>query len=124
VHKFVTEPQCWHRTGGGVLRPDAYVILRTGNTGECWWLEIDEGTETLPRLRAKLRTYQQFYATSGTGPDGVPPRLLFTTKDQERAHAITSAATSVDPISGADWVSAATHGQAAVFMASELHTTT
>ncbi|MGH3871290.1 MAG: replication-relaxation family protein [Pseudonocardiaceae bacterium] len=37
VHTFTTEPHCWYPIGNGAtLRPDAYVILRTGPVGACW----------------------------------------------------------------------------------------
>jgi Replication-relaxation len=116
VHSFVTEPHCWYSIGsGGMLRPDAYVILRIGNTGHCWWLEIDAGTETAPRLRAKIRTYRDHATGGGTGPNGVPPRLLFTTPDQHRAHQITALLSEGD-----DTTTATTHDQAAAYMAGEL----
>lgn len=116
VHTFTTEPQCWHSTGsGGYLRPDAYVILRTGALGQCWWLEIDNGTETIPRLRAKIRTYRDFLTSGGVGPDGVPPRVLFTTPDQQRADLIISLLTNDD-----DMITVTAHHQAAAFMIGEL----
>jgi len=117
VHSFVSEPHCWHPVGGGAyLRPDAYVIARTGALGHCWWLEIDTGTETIPRLRAKIRTYRDFLTSGGVGPDGAPPRVLFTTPDQQRADAITGLLGATD-----DVITATTHDRAAAFMIDELH---
>ncbi|MCA1600330.1 MAG: replication-relaxation family protein, partial [Acidobacteria bacterium] len=114
VHTFTTEPACWHPSGnGGYLRPDAYVILRTGSVGQCWWLEIDAGTEIVPRLRAKIRTYRDYLASGGVGPDGVSPRVLFTTPDQPRADVITSLLGDTD-----DTIT--THDDAAAYMISEL----
>jgi hypothetical protein len=117
VHSFPTEPRCWHPTGSGTtLRPDAYVILRTGTVGQCWWLEIDNGTETVPRLRAKIRTYRDFLISGGIGPDGVPPRVLFTTPDQHRADLITGLLTDDDYM-----ITVTIHHQAAELMIGELH---
>lgn len=118
VHSFTTEPQWWHPiSSGAYLRPDAYVILRNGQRGQCWWLEADAGTEISPRLRAKIRTYTNFLTSGGVGPDGVPPRVLFTAPDKQRADAI------IDLIGNGDageMISATTHHQAAGFMIGEL----
>jgi Replication-relaxation len=119
VHNFSTEPHCWHPTGsGGYLRPDAYAILRTGTVGQCWWLEIDNGTETTPRLRAKIRTYRDHFTSGGIGPDGVPPRVLFTTPDQHRAKLITELINNDDTD---QMITATTHDRAATYMIKELH---
>jgi Replication-relaxation len=116
VHSFVTEPHCWYSTvSGGTLRPDAYVILRTGNTGHCWWLEIDNGTEIVPRLRAKVRVYSEHFNGGGIGPDGVPPRLLFTTPDAQRADLINGLLGDAD-----DHISATTHAAASDFLISDM----
>lgn len=116
VHTFTTEPHCWHPTGdGGYLRADAYVVLRAGQRGQCWWLEIDTGTETAPRLRAKARTYRDYLTSGGVGPDHVPPRVLFTTPDPQRADLITNLLTDDD-----DMISATTHERAAAYMIHEL----
>jgi hypothetical protein len=112
VHTFTTEPHCWHPTGAGsYLRPDAYVILRTGTVGACWWLEIDAGTEIVPRLRAKIRVYRDHFNSGGVGPDGVPPRLLFTAPDQMRADLISGLLGDDD-----DTISATTHDDGAAYM--------
>ncbi len=117
VHSFVSEPHCWHPLGnGGYLRPDAYVILRTGAVGHCWWLEIDTGTEIIPRLRTKIRAYTAYLTYGGVGPDGVPPRVLFTTPDTERAHIITGLLGET-----AESITAITHAHAAAFMIGELN---
>ncbi len=118
VHAFVSEPYCWHPIGNGAsLRPDAYVILRTGALGHCWWLEIDAGTEILPRLRAKIRVYRDFLTSGGVGPDGVPPRVLFTTPAQQRADTITGLLGTGDTD---ETITTTTHHHAAALMISEL----
>jgi len=116
VANFVTEPHCWHPTGNGTyLRPDTYTVLRTPTYADCWWLEVDQATESSPRLRAKIRTYTNYLTTGGVGPDNVPPRVLITAPDQMRADTITRLlGERVEPIT------IATHGQAAALMISEL----
>ena len=112
LHTFTTEPHCWHPIGNGAcLRPDAYVVLRTGATGHCWWLENDAGTETTPRIRTKTRVYRDFLTSGGTGPHSVPPRILYTTPDQQRADVITGLLGD-----SGEWATAITHDQAAAFM--------
>ena len=115
VHTFTTEPHCWHPIGNGAyLRPDAYVILRTGAVGHCWWLEIDNGTENIPRLRAKIRAYRDFLTSGGVGPDDVPPRVLFTAPDPHRADLITGLFGDTD-----NTTIATTHDHAATVLATE-----
>jgi Replication-relaxation len=115
VHTFTTEPHCWHPIGNGAyLRPDAYVILRTGAVGHCWWLEIDNGTEIIPRLRAKIRAYRDFLTSGGVGPDDVPPHVLFTAPDQHRADLITGLLGDTD-----NTTTATTHDHAATVLATE-----
>lgn len=52
------EPSCWRgfTTASGAtdtLRPDLYAVTATGDYEDCWFLEIDRGTESLPTLIRK-----------------------------------------------------------------------
>src|SRR5437588_1242946 len=54
------EPRCWRRyigSGGAreVLRPDLYVVTGSGEFEDCWFVEIDRGTESPLALRRKCR---------------------------------------------------------------------
>lgn len=52
------------RLWGDVIRPDAYAVTTTPETGECgWFLEYDTGTESITQLTAKLRAYRRFEQT-------------------------------------------------------------
>jgi Replication-relaxation len=120
VATFATEPRCWHPVGNGsYLRPDAYTVLRTATHADYWWLEIDAGTESPARLRAKARTYTDFLTSGGIGPHGYPPHVLITTPDTERAHTITRAITNPTDDDGAA-LTVTTHHHAAQFMTTEL----
>jgi Replication-relaxation len=120
VRAFTTEPECWHPSGtGSYLRPDAYAVVQTRTHADCWWLEIDQATESTPRLRAKIAAYRDYLTNGGTGPHGVPPRVLFTAPDPARAAVIARAAAGVPE----HLVTVTTHDQAAQLIANDLHQT-
>jgi Replication-relaxation len=86
---FATEPRSWHPDGtGGWLRPDAYIALDAPTHADTWWIEVDQDTESLPRLRTKIRTYVDYLRHGGTGPHGGIPRVLFTAPTPQRCQAI------------------------------------
>jgi hypothetical protein len=97
VATFVTEPASWWRQSGVSLRPDAYTRLAIPTYRDCWWLEVDRATESAPRLRDKLRDYLDHAEDGGTGPDGVLPRVLFTTPSPRRCAVITDLITGLPP---------------------------
>lgn len=88
VITFVTEPACWWPNGyGGVLKPDAYLCLASATFSDSWWLEQDQGSEHLPTIKHKLRTYLDF-ASHGLGPSGVIPRVLVSVASDARREAV------------------------------------
>ncbi|MHB8339800.1 MAG: replication-relaxation family protein, partial [Mycobacteriales bacterium] len=59
------EPDCWRHylNGGGgneVLRPDLFVITAAGAFEDCWFIEVDRGTESLPALLRKCAAYEAY----------------------------------------------------------------
>lgn len=60
------EPSCWRSFGGlGVrqlLRPDLFVVLGVGDYEHRWFIEVDRGSESLPVVLRKCRTYEAYYA--------------------------------------------------------------
>lgn len=95
---FDTEPGCWWPNGAGrQLKPDAYALLATHDYRDAWWIEIDQATETLPRIKKKLQTYLDYAHQGGTGPHGVLPRVLITTPTRQRCAAVTALITALPP---------------------------
>ena len=95
---FQAEPACWWPNDlGGLLKPDAHTILASSRFQDCWWIEVDLGTEHLPALHRKLRTYLDFHQRGGIGPGGVLPRVLLTTPHARRSQAITDLITGLPP---------------------------
>jgi Replication-relaxation len=119
---FVTEPACWQPTGHGTyLKPDAYCVLSTTTHQDCWWLEIDQNTEPLPRIERKCRAYLDFLIHTGAGPDNVPPRILFTTPDTDRSDAIHKVIIKLSATAETDQlICVAIHEGAAKFLITEL----
>lgn len=78
------------RNGDVVLRPDALVVLARGAIEDVWWLEVDRGTESRPRLLRMLQRYLAFTERGVAGPRGVIPRVLVSVTDDQRRRAVRS----------------------------------
>ncbi|KTS91173.1 hypothetical protein NS183_05780 [Microbacterium testaceum] len=91
------EPDTWRsfltRAGAaGILKPDLYVHLATPDYDDHWYLEIDLGTESIPVLLAKCRTYSAYKATGrGQAEHGVFPRVLWVLPTTARAARLRAA---------------------------------
>ena len=82
---FTTESAAWWPDGRGeVIKPDAYTSIRRGDVEDCWWLEVDRATESLPTLKRKLTAYAGFARSGQLGPDDVVPRVLVTVPHDRR----------------------------------------
>lgn len=81
-----------------VLRPDALAVLASTDVEDVWWLEIDRGTESLPRLQAMLRRYLAFAESGVSGPGGVVPRVLVSVTSEERARAVRGLIRRMPPL--------------------------
>ncbi len=89
VTAFDSEPRSWWPNGlGGWLKPDAYLSVATADYADAWWVEMDMGTEHLPTIRRKLRTYLDFAQRGQAGPSGVMPRVLVSVPDERRREAV------------------------------------
>lgn len=122
VSTFDTEPVCWHRIDNNrYLKPDAYVVLEATTHKDCWWLEIDQATETRPRIKRKIQSYLDHLTTGGTGPDNLPPRILFTTPNTTRTTTIGKVITPLTTAAQTDQViCVTTHTDAPGFLIKEL----
>jgi len=121
VSTFQGEPACWHPVGNGrYLHPDAYTVLATAAHQDCWWLEIDQATESLPRIKRKCCAYLDFLTRGGLGPDDVPPRILFTTPDVDRCDAIHKVITKVSTTETDQLINVITHEDTGKFLITEL----
>jgi hypothetical protein len=87
--EFRAEPGChWPNGTGGVLKPDAYVVLARPGVRDHWWVEVDLATESLPTIRGKIQTYLDFQRRGERGPDDTTPWVLISTTTARRRDAI------------------------------------
>lgn len=99
--ELVTEPANWRSylgVGGETqwLKPDLYVVLHgrdaDGDYEEHFFLEIDLGTEHLPRIQAKCRTYAAYAATGAyQAQHEVFPHVVWLSADKARRNALGAA---------------------------------
>lgn len=89
------EPTRRFATPSGIerLTPDLLVEVTTADGWELrWFVEIDRGTEHLPTVLRKCRTYERYWR-SGSEADHheVFPRVLWSVPDKRRGRAIETA---------------------------------
>lgn len=99
--ELVTEPTNWRSyigAGGETqwLKPDLYVVRHgrdaDGDYEEHYFLEIDLGTEHLPRIQTKCRTYAAYAATGGyQAQHEVFPHVVWLSPDKARQKALRAA---------------------------------
>jgi hypothetical protein len=63
--EVTTEPDCWRRYTGPsgapeTLRPDLFAVTAVTDYEDSWFIEVDRGTESLPRLLAKCGQYERY----------------------------------------------------------------
>lgn len=87
---FNAEPACWWRDNEGEwVKPDAYVVVASGDVEDSWAIEVDQSTESLPTLRRKLKVYLDLVANEERGPGGgLLPRVLVSVRDERRLAAV------------------------------------
>jgi hypothetical protein len=93
---FAAEPASWRRfvgpTGSSVtIKPDAHALVGQGDDELHFFIEVDRGTEGRATIAAKLRLYQQYWASGREQHQwGVFPGVLLMVPDHRRAQVITA----------------------------------
>jgi hypothetical protein len=105
IERIDAEPDSWRpfltQSGAAtILKPDLYAHLTTPDYDDHWYVEVDLGTESLPVLLAKCRTYAAYKATGQAQAEhGVFPRVLWllpTAARVARLRAAIQAAAGLD----------------------------
>lgn len=84
------EPDCWRRyTGSGgapeIVRPDLYAVTGSGAFEDCWFLEIDRGTESPAAISRKCRAYEAYWRTGREQEShGTFPLVAWVVPDDQR----------------------------------------
>lgn len=94
-----TEPDCWREYlsplgGRQTIKPDLFAVVSTpaADYESLWFIEWDEGTESLPVIERKAAAYED-YRKSGTEQQrsGVFPRVLWIAPAKTRRDRILQA---------------------------------
>lgn len=91
---YQTEPTCWRPFLGAhgaleTLKPDLYAVTATPEFEDSWFIEVDRGTESLPRLLRKCAQYERYRRLGREQAEhGVFPVVLWVMPDEARAEAL------------------------------------
>lgn len=96
VLELATEPSCWRSfqtmSGQTVLKPDLAVVVANTEVEAHVFVEIDRGTEHLPAVIKKCRTYQLYRQTGiEQHRSGVFPAVLWVVPDADRVRKLHAA---------------------------------
>jgi hypothetical protein len=94
--ELVTEPACWRpfqtAIGQAALKPDLAIVIANAEVEAHVFVEIDLGTEHLPAVLKKCRTYQLYRQTGiEQHRSDVFPAALWVVPDSERARKLRAA---------------------------------
>jgi len=90
-----SEPRC-HRaftgtSGQATLKPDLFLALGVGDMEHRWFIEVDQGNESLPVVIGKCRAYDAYYQSGREqAAHGVFPRVCWVVPDESRADRISN----------------------------------
>lgn len=91
------EPSCWREFVGAhgialTLKPDLHTVTATGPYEDHLYIEVDQGSEHLPQILRKCRTYVAYHATGiEQQRTGVFPAVLWLAPDEVRARQLRRA---------------------------------
>ena len=85
---FDPEPSSWRHYSGGIVKPDAYVVVAAGDYEYTTFVEVDLATEGRVALARKLKIYSRYHQSGRGHRHGVFPRILWTTPTPARAATI------------------------------------
>lgn len=93
---FQAEPQSWREfvdmSGRRWLRPDAFVVLGSGEYELRWFIEVDRASESLPVIIRKCRLYTDYYQSGQEqAKHDVFPRVCWVAPDAARAERLREA---------------------------------
>ncbi len=93
--RLEAEPTCWRSLaayGREVLRPDAYAVVGIGGDELHSFVEVDRGSESLPRLLRKCDQYAAYYQSGvEQARSGVFPQVVWLMDDDARIAKLTAA---------------------------------
>ena len=113
------EPACWRSFGGvagrQLLRPDLYAALAVRDYEYRWFVEIDRGSESLPVVLRKCRSYEAYYRSGHEQTQhGVFPRVVWITSEEARRRRIATALATDRQLSAGLFLTATTQTTLAV----------
>jgi len=88
------EPKSWRRFPGpsgapASVKPDLYVVTGRGEFEDCWFIEIDRGTESPAAVTRKCRAYDLYWRSGVEQADhGTHPLVLWVAPDERRVKQI------------------------------------
>lgn len=85
---FQAEPNCWRKLTAAAkdyVKPDAYLVVQSGDYEDSYFLEVDLATESGAALSRKLTAYIDYYRSGQEqAAHGVFPRILFLVPSDAR----------------------------------------
>lgn len=85
-----TEPSNWRTYAAlagttEIVKPDLYLVTAVGEFEDHWFIEIDQGTESIPTLIRKCLTYERYRATGlEQRRSGIYPIVVWVLPDPRR----------------------------------------